>query len=280
MANNYPNGARKNQVPGKQNPFADEFGVQKEGDSDQIQDSYHDTGSGWMPGPWTAKIKKPIRLSLWDNSEVQGNDFPYHNRQDSAGSGFGSEGNPQTRNYDRKDSDAQENWEHEPGIVRDFPSPTNPMRPNPNTENGIDYIDDEELQFAAKQKGEIRRSTMEIKKLDFKKIAAEKQARQNRVYEIEEDYTVYGRYCNEPTCVGVWKELLGFDQKRAMKIERDSEVWRCPKCGRVTEAIGSISEQTSGPAAYNTNSSNAPIAEEDGFDAVNSIKPDKERKLR
>jgi len=61
---------RKNQGWGKQNPFNDELGVQKESDSDQVQNSYHDTGSGWIP--FSARDKRPIRISLWDNMEVPG----------------------------------------------------------------------------------------------------------------------------------------------------------------------------------------------------------------
>ncbi len=115
--------------------------------------------------------------------------------------------------------------------------------------------------------------------MDFKKIAAEREKRLSKVYEIEEDYSAYGRYCGEPTCVGIWKELLGFEQRRALKIERQSEVWKCPNCGKVTQANGSTAEQTSGFAAYDTFNSGEPATEED-FKAVDSIKPDRDRKLR
>ncbi len=116
--------------------------------------------------------------------------------------------------------------------------------------------------------------------MNFKKIAEKRERRLESIYAIDEDYAAYGRYCSEPTCVGVWKELLGFDQKRALKIERESEVWRCPKCGKITSATGSISEQTSGFSAYDTYNSLEPIDDKDNFDAVDSIKEDRNRTKR
>jgi len=116
--------------------------------------------------------------------------------------------------------------------------------------------------------------------MDFKKIAKAREDRLDRVYAIDEDYAAYSRYCSEPTCAGVWKELLGFDQKRAMKLERDSEVWRCPKCEKVTSAVGSISEQTSGFSALDTYNSGEPINEKDNFKKVDKISPDKDRTKR
>lgn len=116
--------------------------------------------------------------------------------------------------------------------------------------------------------------------MDFKKIAAKREERLNSIYSIDEDYAAYGRYCAKNTCVGVWKELLGFDAKRELGIQRESEVWRCPNCKEVTSAKGSVSEQTSGFAAYDTFSSGHPVTEEDGFSPVNSIKPDKDRTKR
>jgi len=116
--------------------------------------------------------------------------------------------------------------------------------------------------------------------MDLKKIAKAREERLSSVYAIDDDYAAYGRYCSEPTCVGVWKELLGFEQKRAMKIERDSEVWRCPKCDKITQAVGSTSEQTSGFSAYNTYNSREPLNKKDNFKKVDKISPDKDRTKR
>ena len=116
--------------------------------------------------------------------------------------------------------------------------------------------------------------------MDFKKIAQKKEERLAKVYSIDDDYAAYGRYCAESTCVGVWKELLGFEAKRALKIERESEVWKCPKCGKVTSAVGSVSEQTSGFSAYDTYSSGEPVAKGDDFEPVNKIEPDRDRTKR
>ena len=116
--------------------------------------------------------------------------------------------------------------------------------------------------------------------MNFKKISEKSKDRLAQVYEIEEDYAAYGRFCGEPTCVGVWKELLGFEQKRDLNIERESEVWRCPNCGKVTSAKGLVSEQTSGFSAFDTYNSGEPADEEKDFSPVNDIKPDPNRTKR
>jgi len=74
--NSQYNSARPNEGSGAMNPFNEELGAQKLSDSNQMQDSYHDTGSGWIP--FHAKDKRPIRLSIWDNSQVPG--APYMGR--------------------------------------------------------------------------------------------------------------------------------------------------------------------------------------------------------
>jgi len=252
---------RPNQGSGKKNPFADDFGVQKESDSDQIQDSYHDTGSGWIP--FSARDKRPIRQALWDNSQVPGSPYPGRDRSDGGGAPWNGEGEMIDRSDAKKYNPVQENWDHlqTPDATPKFPTKV-VHRNNP-----------------AMEMNEIIQGKMETK-MNFKKIAEQKEKRLNKVYSIEEDYAAYGRYCGEPTCVGVWKELLGFDQKRAMKIERESEVWRCPKCGKVTSAIGSVSEQTSGFSAFDTYSSGEPVDEKDGFKPVNEISPDPNRTKR
>lgn len=274
-SHNEYNSARGNQGSGKQNPFADEFGVQKEGDSNQIQESYHDTGSGYMPS-WTANNKQPIRLSIWDNSQVPGSAYMGRDRSQSPGEMSGGMGNPISRN-----NDDQTDWTEIDRLPSDFPEDPHA---NPNTQQGSDYVD-EQMSKISPQIDKLLENAQQVtantrrKPMDFKKVIAESKARLDKVYSIEEDYAAYGRYCGEPTCVGTWKELLGFEQRRALKIERESEVWRCPKCGKVTQANGSTAEQTSGPAQFNTYNSGQPATDED-FDAVNSIKPDTKRQLR
>lgn len=83
---------RPNQWEGKKNPFADDLGVQKESDSDQIQDSYHDTGSGWIP--ISARDKRPLKFSLWDNMEVPG----YSDRSQAWGGDWNGMGTSPSRN--------------------------------------------------------------------------------------------------------------------------------------------------------------------------------------
>ena len=95
---------RKNQGWGKQNPFTDELGTQKESDSDQVQDSYHDTGSGWIP--FSARDKRPIKISLWDNSQVPGSPYPGRDSTDSNGAPWNAEGETPSRN-----TDMQANWD-------------------------------------------------------------------------------------------------------------------------------------------------------------------------
>jgi hypothetical protein len=77
------NSPRPNQGPGAMNPFNEELGAQKLSDSNQMQDSYHDTGSGWIP--YMANNKKPIKLSIWDNSQVPGSPYMGRDRGEAWG---------------------------------------------------------------------------------------------------------------------------------------------------------------------------------------------------
>ena len=95
---------RENQGSGAMNPFNEELGAQKEDDSNQMQDSYHDTGSGWIP--FHAKDKRPIRLSLWDNMEVPG----WSDRGESWGGNENAMGNAPFRNYDNAPSYDRMKW--------------------------------------------------------------------------------------------------------------------------------------------------------------------------
>lgn len=248
-----------------EDPFIDELGVEKEG----YEDPKSFKEQGWFP--MSARDARPTKIALFDNMEVPGSAYMGRDRAESPGEMGGGMGNPYSRNTDN-----QRNWnrvERVPSIETPTFRKRNPQFDDGNEDGDIDDIID----------GSSDQKTItgnKENKMDFKKVAAKSKARLDKVYAIEDDYAAYGRYCGEPTCVGVWKELLGFDEKRALKIERQSEVWRCPKCGKITEAIGSVSEQTSGPAAYNTYNSGQPAAEEDGFEPVNSIKPDRDRTRR
>jgi len=112
----------------------------------------------------------------------------------------------------------------------------------------------------------------------LQKRAEERKARIESIYSMEDNYAAYGRFCSKNTCVGVWKELLGFEDRKKLNIERTSEVWRCPKCKEVTEANGSIADQTSGFSAFNTYN-DGPIANEKDFEPT-KISPDKDRTKR
>lgn len=85
---------------GKKNPFVDELGTQKESDSDSVQDSFTDTGSGWIP--MMASNKTRMKFSLWDNMEVPG----YSDRQQGFGAPWNGMGesplrSDETKTYER-----------------------------------------------------------------------------------------------------------------------------------------------------------------------------------
>ena len=258
-----------------ENPFVRELGVELPGDEEEPPVT--DTGSGYPNRFFQAKNKKRIKLSLWDNMEVPGSAYIGRDRSQSPGEMAGGMGEVLQRS-----TDDQPDYTEIDRMPEDFPEDP---RPNPNTQQGTDYVDEEVAKLSPKldelmiQVENVTANTRR-KPMDFKKIAAEKDKRLARVYEIEEDYAAYGRYCGEPTCVGIWKELLGFEQRRALKLERQSECWKCPKCGKVTSALGSTAEQTSGFSALNTYNSLQPADDADDFSPVDSIKPDKERRLR
>jgi len=229
-------------------------------------------GGEWQP--ISARDKKPIKKALWDNMEVPGSPYMGRDRGEASGGPWNAMAPPLSRNK----SD-QVDWEIVERVgTSEFPD--GGENSNSEQRNGFEVLNEEPNEELQEQFGRLNLVSAKEKTMNFKKIAEKSKARLDKVYSIEDDYAAYGRYCAEPTCVGVWKELLGFDKKRTLKIERDSEVWKCPKCGKVTEAVGSISEQTSGPAAFNTYNSGEPAINADDFSPVNSIKPDTKRILR
>ncbi len=125
------------------------------------------------------------------------------------------------------------------------------------------------------------KASVEIKMTDWKKVAAKREKRLDSIYSIEEDYSTYGRYCGKNTCVGVFKQLLGWEDKRALGLASEVISWKCPHCDEVTTATGSVSEQTSGFSGYSTHSSSDESTEkENGFEQVNKIEEDKDRTKR
>lgn len=103
MPDKYQSPRGNNVGNGKKNPFVDELGAQKESDSDSVQDSFTDTGSGWIP--MMASNKKRMKFSLWDNMEVPG----YSDRANGFGSPWNGMGEPaplrhdETKNYENID---------------------------------------------------------------------------------------------------------------------------------------------------------------------------------
>ena len=223
--------------------FLPEVGQPDAGVADDAKESFTKSESGWQPMMASLKTK-----ALFDPGFSQN----YHNSSPLIGAGTDSATVPtdkETEN-DLKQDDSTYNYKDNSKFPLRFRKKTKDIR---NTSGG----------FSMK---------------DLKKRAAAREARLDSIYAMEENYSAYGRFCDKNTCVGVWKELLGFDERKKLGIERTSEVWRCPKCKEVTEANGSIADQTSGFGAYNTYN-NGPVADENDFD-VPKISPDKDRTKR
>ncbi len=268
--NKYVN-PRTNVGEGNKNPFAEELGQNKQEDSAVSTEDSFTMGYGgeWLPFA-TGGLK---RLSLLDNMETPG----YSNREQGFGSPFSGMGETPLR--DGIDYTKLTNFESMDLLSkRPDTKQTNKLNPLPQRSDGKKSILDE-LQTTAQISFRDKKLEATNQMFDFKKIAKKREKRLESIYSIDEDYSHYGRYCGKNTCVGVWKELLGHDQKKDLGISRESEVWRCPKCKEVTSATGSISEQTSGFSSLD-NYSSGPVSSEDGFDAVNEIKEDKDRKKR
>ena len=127
-------------------------------------------------------------------------------------------------------------------------------------------IDGFEIKFHRKSEGTIKMKNFEKFAEKRKQLKENRDKRTESIYKMEEDYSAYGRFCAKNTCVGVWKELLGYEAKKKLGIERVSEVWKCPNCDQVTQAHGSTAEQN-GFSAYNTQNVNQdvtpPVIEED-----------------
>jgi len=254
------NNPRINRDTGKENPFTDELNQQKNTDSNQVADSYKMDDGSWFP--IMANVNKK---ALIDNSQVPGS--PYMGRDRGQGNGSpetgAGESHPQRNNETR-------DWNI---LWNKFNKDNMPIALSPMSKRDLEKIIEEQKQ----KKEEITMDTKSRKKVDFKKLAKKREDRRKSFYEIEEDYSAYGRYCSK--CAGVWKELLGYDERKKLGIERESEVWRCPNCKEVTTAKGSISEQTDGFSAYNT-FTNGPVTKDDAFSPVNKIEEDKDRTRR
>jgi hypothetical protein len=203
---------------------------------------------------------------MWDNSQLPGSGYEYHNTQQGMASGFGTGETP----YDdskRSISDYDN--------VNKIPNggDKTPLIQRKDKSKNRKYVDMIKKRVHTRAKLEGASSMKPIVQR-----AAERQKRFDSIYSMEEDYAAYGRYCAKPTCVGVWKELLGYDARKKLNIDRVSEVWKCPKCEEVTNAMGSISDQTSGFSSYDTYN-NGPIEGDDDFEPT-KISPDKDRTKR
>ncbi len=184
---------RINQGEGAKNPFTDELGVQKAKDSDESIGTFTDTGSGWMPIMGSDKTIK--RLSLWDNSQTPGYK---DNQQGSPFMGMGEPPMQTSTDYDSLTSTEEKGFKKTPEELTRIDKKDE----NPQGKVNQFYLEDQRL------------TRIQEKKMDWKKFAANREKRLESIYSLEDDYTAYGRYCGKDTCVGVWKELLGFDQKR------------------------------------------------------------------
>jgi hypothetical protein len=232
----------------KKNTFNEELGQNKDTDSDTNNESYTmEYGGEWRPMIASLDNKK----ALWDNTQVPGN----KDGQTGNGAPWSGEGEAPTRN-------------------RDF-------------SYYYDMQSDQMKRRTRKEEQDLSRTqlTNEINasiggnkmKIDFKKLAEKSKTRLSKLYEIDDDYSSYGRYCGNKGCEGVWKELLGYEAKKNLGIEKNDQVWKCPNCGQITSASGSVSEQTSGFASMN-NSANGEVVE-DGLKPV-KIEKDTDRTKR
>lgn len=248
------NNPRINKEEGQKNPFIDELGIQKETDSDQVQDSFTMDEGSWLP------IMANVKKALLDNSQVPGSPYMGRNRNQDTGSPWNGAGEPTVQKQNE---------------TRDWSLLWKKLNVDnmPISNKDLEVLMEEQKS----QKEEPAMSIQTKKKVDFKKLAEKREERKKEIYSIDEDYAAYGRYCSK--CAGVWKELLGYDERKKLGIERESEVWRCPNCKEVTTAMGSISEQTDGFSAYNT-LTQGPIANEKGFEPANKIEEDKDRTKR
>lgn len=201
------------------------------------------------------------KKAIFDNMEVPGAPYMGRNPSDSNGAPENAEGTTPMRQNETRD------WSL---FWKKYDIDNMPI-----SNKDLEVLMEEQKP----KKEEITMSTEANKKIDLKKIAAKRDKRMSAIYELEDDYTAYGRYCGEKTCAGVWKILLGHDEKKKLGLEREDLTWKCPKCGKITSAIGSVSEQTSGFSAFNTYTK-GPIADKDAFKPVNKISPDKDRTKR
>jgi hypothetical protein len=85
--------------------------------------------------------------------------------------------------------------------------------------------------------------------MDLKKFAENKAKREEGLYSLEEDWSVYGPNCADHP--GVRKLLVGEAEKAKLGYKKSALVWKCPEDGKVTAAEGSIAEQTDGFASMN-----------------------------
>lgn len=243
------NNPRPNTNRGK--VFLTEVGETTDDLSEDAQVSFNKSNSGWQPMMASLQgIKKHSVFSPPSQYHSLSPDVPY-----------GGLENP-SLNPRNKEEEKREDNTYSYNKNSKFP-----LRFRKNEED----ISNQELLAKKELTGGFSMQSMQ-------KRAEKRKKRIDGLYSMEEDYTVYGRYCNKPTCVGVWKELLGFDDRKKLGIERNSEVWRCPKCGEITMANGTVADQTSGFAGVNTYN-NGPIARDTDFEPT-KISPDKDRTKR
>jgi len=256
------NSPRKNLNRGE--AFIDEVGQPDANTADDAKSSFTKSESGWQPMMASLKSK-----ALYDPGFSQS----YHNSSPLIGAGTDSASVTEDWESDIETS-AEKN-------VHDYSDNSKfPLRLRLTTEDiklEEQELEEQELEDIQKKDKSKKSGGFSMKALE--KRAGERKARIESIYAMEENYSAYGRFCDKDTCVGVWKELLGYDARKKLGIERTSEAWKCPNCGQVTHANGSIADQTSGFSAYDTYN-NGPAADPDDFNPVNSISPDKDRTKR
>ena len=106
--------------------------------------------------------------------------------------------------------------------------------------------------------------------MDLKKFAENKAKREEGLYSLEEDWSVYGPNCDKHP--GVRKLLVGEVEKVKLGYKKSALVWKCPVDGKITAAEGSIAEQTDGFASMNNLHKNkAPLDGDEAFKAAKDL---------
>lgn len=103
----------------------------------------------------------------------------------------------------------------------------------------------------------------------FKKYAEKKKEREDQLYSLEDDWSVYGPNC--PKHPGVRKLLVGEKEKVAMGYKKSDLVWQCPVDEEVFKADGSVAEQTDGFSLKNNLHKNTESITDEGFEAAQKL---------